>query len=87
VWQGRRLPEDKSLIVGVIDVLTNHIEHPRLVAQRILRFTNLIGRDRVIAGTDCGFATMAGATNIDPDAAWAKLEALVEGAAIASAEA
>lgn len=78
------LPEDKVIIPGVIDSTTNFIEHPELVAQRIERYANLVGRERVLAGADCGFGTFAGFGPVDPEIAWAKLEALVEGAAIAS---
>jgi 5-methyltetrahydropteroyltriglutamate--homocysteine methyltransferase len=85
VWQDvGGLPDDKALIVGVVDVLGNHLEHPRLVAQRIVQFANVVGRERVIAATDCGFSTFAGMVNCDPDVAWAKLGVLVEGAAEAS---
>ena len=84
VWKDIELPDDKALIVGVIDVKTNHIEHPELVAQRIERFANIVGRERVIAGTDCGFATFVGFNSCNPAAAWLKLHALVEGARIAS---
>jgi 5-methyltetrahydropteroyltriglutamate--homocysteine methyltransferase len=84
VWQDVELPDDKALIVGVIDVKTNHVEHPELVAQRIERFANVVGKERVIAGTDCGFATFVGFNSCNPAAAWLKLRALVEGARIAS---
>jgi 5-methyltetrahydropteroyltriglutamate--homocysteine methyltransferase len=75
---------DRILIPGVIDTSTNYVEHPELVAQRIERFANLLGRDRVIASTDCGFGTSAGHGKIDPEVAWLKLGALVEGARRAS---
>jgi 5-methyltetrahydropteroyltriglutamate--homocysteine methyltransferase len=78
------VPEEKVLIPGILDSTTNFIEHPELVAQRIARFTSLVGRERVIAGTDCGFATFAGSSAVDPDIAWAKLHALAEGARLAS---
>jgi 5-methyltetrahydropteroyltriglutamate--homocysteine methyltransferase len=78
------IPEDKILIPGVIDSTTNFIEHPQVVAERIERFANIIGRDRVIAGTDCGFSTFAGFGVVDPNIVWAKLKALSDGAAIAS---
>jgi 5-methyltetrahydropteroyltriglutamate--homocysteine methyltransferase len=84
VWQEVTLPEDKALIVGVIDTKTNHIEHPELVAQRIQRYAGVVGRERVIAATDCGFATFVGAHPCPPPIAWRKLQALVEGARIAS---
>ncbi len=84
VWRDTPLPDDKALIVGVIDTKTNHVEHPELVAQRIERFASIVGRERVIAGTDCGFATFVGWHSCHPVAAWMKLGALVEGARIAS---
>ena len=78
------IPEDRILIPGVIDTTTNFVEHPRLVAQRIERFTDFMGTERVVAGTDCGFGTFAGFGAVDPDIAYAKLSALSEGAALAS---
>lgn len=78
------IPEDLILIPGVIDTTTNFIEHPSLVAQRIERFAGIVGRDRVIAGTDCGFSTFAGFGAVDPDIVWGKLGTLSEGAAIAT---
>ena len=78
------LPDDKVLIPGVVDSTTNYVEHPELVAERIARFADIVGRERVIASADCGFATFAGISKIDPAIARMKLEALVEGAAIAS---
>ena len=78
------IPEDKILIPGVIDSTTNFVEHPRVVAERIERFVNIIGRERVIAGTDCGFSTFAGFGVVDPEIVWAKFRALAEGAALAS---
>jgi 5-methyltetrahydropteroyltriglutamate--homocysteine methyltransferase len=83
-WKQVRLPDDKVLIPGVIDTSTNFVEHPELVAQRITRYANVIGRERVIAGTDCGLGTFAGFGPVHPDIAWAKLQTLAEGAAIAS---
>jgi 5-methyltetrahydropteroyltriglutamate--homocysteine methyltransferase len=83
-WKTNTLPDDKVLIAGVIDTSTNFIEHPRLVAQRIVRYANAVGRERVIAGTDCGLGTFAGFGPVHPDIAWAKLQTLAEGAAIAS---
>jgi 5-methyltetrahydropteroyltriglutamate--homocysteine methyltransferase len=80
VWNEVELPPDKVLIIGAIDVLTNHVEHPRLVAQRIEQFAKIVGRERVIAGTDCGFGTFAGWSACDPAVAWLKLQTLVEGA-------
>jgi 5-methyltetrahydropteroyltriglutamate--homocysteine methyltransferase len=78
------IPEDKILIPGVLDSTTNFIEHPKVVAQRIETFAGIVGRDRVIGGTDCGFSTFAGFGAVDPEIVWAKLAALSEGAAIAS---
>ena len=78
------IPEGKILIPGVIDSTTNFVEHPRVVAERIERFAGIVGRERVIAGTDCGFSTFAGFGAVDPDIVYAKLGALVEGAALAS---
>jgi 5-methyltetrahydropteroyltriglutamate--homocysteine methyltransferase len=84
VFEGVELPDDKVLIPGVVDVTTNRIEHPRLVAQRLVRYAELVGRERVIAGTDCGFGTFVGYDIVDQAVAWAKLETLVEGARLAS---
>ena len=78
------LPPDKVLIPGVIDTCTNYIEHPETVAQRIERYARVVGRERVIAGTDCGFSTMAGRSAVAPDVAYAKLASLAEGARLAS---
>jgi len=78
------IPDDKVLVPGVVDTTTNFVEHPELVAQRIDRFTPLVGYDRVIAGSDCGFGTFAGFGAVDPDIAFAKLKALSDGAALAS---
>ena len=79
VWQDVKLPDDKLMLPGVVSHATNVVEHPDLVAERILRFANLVGRERVIASTDCGLGG-----RIHPDIAWAKLEALAQGAALAS---
>ena len=79
-----QIPDDKVLIPGVLDSTTNFIEHPRLVAQRIDRFASIVGRDRVIAGTDCGFGTFAGFGAVDADIVYAKLAAMADGAAQAS---
>jgi 5-methyltetrahydropteroyltriglutamate--homocysteine methyltransferase len=85
VWKETKLPDDKVLIPGVIDTCTNYIEHPELVAQRICRFADVVGRERVIAGTDCGFSTSVGtAGRVDREIAFRKLGSLVEGAQIAS---
>jgi 5-methyltetrahydropteroyltriglutamate--homocysteine methyltransferase len=79
------IPDDKVLIPGVIDSTTNFVEHPRLIAQRILRYAEIVGRERVVAGADCGFATFAVRNNpVVPSVVWAKLAALAEGARIAS---
>jgi 5-methyltetrahydropteroyltriglutamate--homocysteine methyltransferase len=85
-WKSVKLPDDKVLVTGVIDTSTNFVEHPELVAQRIVRYANLVGRERVIAGTDCGLGTFAGFGPVHPDIAWLKLKALSEGAAIASSQ-
>ncbi|MGR3485092.1 MAG: cobalamin-independent methionine synthase II family protein [Paracoccaceae bacterium] len=78
------IPDDKVLVPGVVDSTTNFVEHPDLVAQRIERFTQIVGADRVVAGSDCGFGTFAGYGSVDPDIAYAKLGALAEGARRAS---
>lgn len=78
------IPDDKVLVPGVVDTTTNFVEHPELVAQRLTRFTEIVGQDRVIAGSDCGFGTFAGFGAVDPDIAYAKLKAMAEGAALAS---
>ena len=85
VFRDADIPGDKILVPGVIDSTTNFVEHPRLVAQRILRFADIVGRERVLAGTDCGFSTFAGFGAVDQDIVYAKLGAMVEGAALASA--
>ena len=74
------IPEDKILVPGVVDTTTNFIEHPDLVAERLRRFIDIVGADRVVAGSDCGFGTFAGYGSVDPDIAYAKLETLAEGA-------
>ena len=74
------IPDDKVLVPGVVDTTTNFVEHPELVSQRIQRFTDIVGHERVIAGSDCGFGTFAGFGAVDPDIAYAKLSALSEGA-------
>jgi 5-methyltetrahydropteroyltriglutamate--homocysteine methyltransferase len=84
VWRNVRLPDDKVLIPGVIDSTTNFVEHPELVAERIERYADVVGRERVIAGTDCGFGTSAWGRKVDGKIAWAKLRSLVEGARLAS---
>jgi 5-methyltetrahydropteroyltriglutamate--homocysteine methyltransferase len=84
VFKEARIPDDKILIPGVLSSTTNYVEHPMLVAERIEHFAHIVGRDRVIAGTDCGFGTFAGFGPVEPDIAYMKLRSLVEGAQIAS---
>ncbi len=84
VFRSTPVPDDKILCPGVIEPQSNYIEHPELVAQRIQRYADLVGRERVMAGVDCGFSIHVGMQGIDPDVAWAKLKALSEGAAIAT---
>jgi 5-methyltetrahydropteroyltriglutamate--homocysteine methyltransferase len=86
VFEDVTLPDDTSVILGVIDVKSNCIEHPRLVADRLVRLGKIIGKERLIAGTDCGFDTFIRFSQVDPDVAWLKLKALSEGAELASAE-
>jgi len=87
VFREVELPEDRVIIPGVLDSTTNFIEHPELVAQRIVRYAEVVGRERVMAGTDCGFATFARSNlQVWPEIAWAKLEAMAEGARLASAQ-
>jgi 5-methyltetrahydropteroyltriglutamate--homocysteine methyltransferase len=86
VWKDIKLPAGKVLIPGVLDSSTNFIEHPDLVAQRISNFASVVGRENVIAGSDCGFSTFAGMTVVDPKITWAKLRAMADGARIASRE-
>ena len=85
IWQEVKLPEDKLLIPGVVSHCVYQVEHPELVAERIERFAGVVGRERVIAGTDCGFASARAGDEVHPDVAWAKLKSLVEGARLASA--
>ena len=84
IWRDVKLPEEKVIVPGVIDSTTNFIEHPETVADRIERYASVVGRERVIASSDCGFGTFAGWTTVDPKVAWAKLAALAEGARLAS---
>ena len=84
VFERVKLPEDKILIPGVIESKTNYIEHPELVAQRIGRYAALVGRERVLGGTDCGFGTWVGQAAVDPGVAWAKMRSLADGARLAS---
>ena len=81
-WTEARIPEDLVLIPGVVDSTSNFIEHPELVAQRLGRFVNVVGAERVIAGTDCGFSTFAGFGTVDEDIVYAKLRSLSQGAAM-----
>ena len=83
VWRDAKLPDDTVLVPGLIDSCSNYVEHPELIAQRIERYAAIVGADRVIAGTDCGFGTFAGYGKIDPIVTWKKLSALREGADIA----
>jgi 5-methyltetrahydropteroyltriglutamate--homocysteine methyltransferase len=84
VWRDAAIPDGKVLIPGVIDSVSNFVEHPQLVANRICQFAGIVGRERVMGGTDCGFGTFAGFGKIHPDIAYAKLHSLSEGAALAS---
>ena len=84
VFREQKVPDDKVLIPGVIGSTSNYVEHPQLVAERICRYADLVGRERVIAGSDCGFSTFAGFGPVDPDIAYLKLRSLVEGAELAS---
>ena len=86
VWETVKLPPGRMLIPGVITHHTTSVEHPRLVADRLVRFARLVGRENVMAGSDCGFAQLEGLRRVHPQVMWAKLEALVEGARLASTE-
>ena len=86
VWEDIKFPGGKIIIPGVIAHTTNCVEHPELVAERIGRYARLVGRENVIAGTDCGFGTWVGQAAVDPDIVWAKLASLAEGARLASRE-
>jgi 5-methyltetrahydropteroyltriglutamate--homocysteine methyltransferase len=86
VFEEVDLPDDKSVILGVIDVKSNHVEHPRLVADRLVQLGKIIGKERLLAGTDCGFDTFIRFSLVDPGVAWLKLKSLSDGAEIASAE-
>lgn len=83
-WRDAKLPDDKVLIPGVLDSTSNFVEHPELVAQKIEQFAAIVGRERVIAGSDCGFGTFAGFGKLDPGIVFKKLESAAQGAAIAS---
>ncbi|MCX6066265.1 MAG: cobalamin-independent methionine synthase II family protein [Chloroflexi bacterium] len=84
VWAETDIPEEKILVPGVLDTTTNFVEHPKLLAERILKFANIVGRERVMAGSDCGFGTFAGFGAVHPSICWAKLSAMAEGAQQAS---
>jgi len=84
VWRDARLPDDKVLVPGLLTSTSNYVEHPELIAQRLRQFADIVGRERVIAGTDCGFGTFAGIGKMDPGISWLKLAALAEGAKLAS---
>lgn len=84
VWRDAKLPDDTVLAPGLIDTCSNYVEHPELIAQRLARFVDIVGADRVVASTDCGFGTFAGYGKIDPAVTWKKLRALREGADIAA---
>ena len=86
VWEDIQLPEGKLLIPGVLDTTTNFIEHPELIAQRILNYARCVGRENVMAGSDCGFGTSAWGRKVETNIAWAKLASMVEGARLASQE-
>ena len=86
VFETVKLPDDKVLVPGVIDSTSNFIEHPGVVADRLLRYADVVGRDRVMAGSDCGFSTFSGYPTVFPDIVWRKLESMVEGARRASAK-
>jgi 5-methyltetrahydropteroyltriglutamate--homocysteine methyltransferase len=84
IFENLKLPDGKVLIPGVLDSTTNYIEHPELIAQRIARYAGLVGRENVIAGSDCGFATFASYLTVHPTITWAKLRAMTEGAQLAT---
>jgi 5-methyltetrahydropteroyltriglutamate--homocysteine methyltransferase len=86
IFEDVKLPDGKVLIPGVLESKANFIEHPELIAQRIRRYADLVGRENVLAGSDCGYGTWVGQAAVDPDVVWAKFAALTEGAALASAE-
>jgi 5-methyltetrahydropteroyltriglutamate--homocysteine methyltransferase len=85
VWADATIPDWKVLAPGLIDTCSNYVEHPELIAQRIERFAGIVGAERVVASTDCGFGTFAGYGKIDPDVTWKKLRSLRQGADIAGA--
>ena len=85
-WENIKLPDDKILIPGVIGANSNYVEHPEVVAQRLVRYAGVVGKERVIAGTDCGFGTFAGFGSVYPPFCWMKMKAMAEGARLASAQ-
>ena len=87
VWRDAKIPGDKKLAPGLIDTCSNYVEHPELIAQRLERYIAIVGMDRVVASTDCGFGTFAGYGKIVPDVTWKKLSALSEGARLAASRA
>ncbi len=86
VWETAKLPKGRKLVPGVVGHVSNVVEHPELVAERLVRVAKLVGRENVIAGTDCGFAQTPFTNRVHPSIVWAKLEALAEGARIATKE-
>jgi 5-methyltetrahydropteroyltriglutamate--homocysteine methyltransferase len=84
VFRDNKIPDDKILIPGVLSSTTNYVEHPELVAERLVRFAEIVGKERVLAGSDCGFSTFAGFGPVDPDVTYMKLESMAQGARIAS---
>jgi 5-methyltetrahydropteroyltriglutamate--homocysteine methyltransferase len=85
VWRDAKLPDDKILIPGCISSTSNYVEHPQLIAEQLLQYASIVGRERVIAGADCGFGSFAGYSRVDPAIAYKKLRTLAEGAERASA--
>jgi 5-methyltetrahydropteroyltriglutamate--homocysteine methyltransferase len=85
VWRDTKIPDDKILVPGLLTSTSNYVEHPEWIAQRICRFADIVGRERVLAGTDCGFGTFAGIGKMDPGISWLKLKSLTDGAQLASA--
>jgi 5-methyltetrahydropteroyltriglutamate--homocysteine methyltransferase len=85
VWRDAELPDDKVLIPGCISSTSNYVEHPRLIAEQLRQYADIVGRERILAGADCGFGSFAGYSRVDPAVAYKKLGALAEGAALATA--
>ena len=83
-WADAKINDDKILVPGVIDSTSNFVEHPQLIAQRLCRYADIVGRERVMAGSDCGFSTYAGRKAVFPSVVWAKFRALAEGARMAT---